>query len=789
MRGYLLLLPLLFALLAFERGEVTALVADDKAKAEKAGSARDWASWRGPEQNGVSRERDLPEKFSVVKKENVIFAVPHGSISSPIVLNNTVYLLGKAGEGATQQERVMAFDADTGKLKWEKKYNVWHTDIVEDRIGFTNMVGDVETGNVYAHLTSGEFICFDKDGKELWKRSTGEEFGRVSGYGGRVTSPIIDEDKVILAMPNASWGELTVGQIRMVAFDKKTGQIIWWGSGNYRVKDTYYSTPTVAVIRGERIIITGGGDGCVHAFQARTGKKVWTKKIEDGGGAINCSAVVQGDKVWIGHGEENTNNGTQGRIVCLDAGKIEKGEPKEVWRHDGVKVKFASPILNEGLLYVCDEAGKLYCFDAEKGGEPLWDFKFGTTTKGSPVLADGKIYIPDVDSKFNILKPTKDGCTRLQQVRFRGKGVVPVELHGSPAVVNGRVYFTTTEQFICIGKPDHKATPDKIPEGVKETGQPGEATHLQIVPADVTLKPGEGAEFKTVTYDDKGKRVGEAKAEWTKSGMRPPVWPIGITPPKPLPGAPPVIGGDLDAGPSVSAKFTSAKMPNGAYGTIVAKAGKLTGEARVRITPVLTYTQDFSKVPEGRTPAGWVNTMGKFSVVKGPDGKPALFKRNDNPSPPVARVNAYITGFDASDYTIESDVYSTKVRGKDQGDIGVGAMRYTLFLIGNDQELRLVTWDAQKRIEKKIPFPWKDETWYTMRLMATVKDGKGIVKGKVWPRGGKEPAEWTIEIEDPVPNTEGAALIYAFPNGTLSPQELGPAIYFANLKITPNGKK
>ena len=43
-----------------------------------------------------------------------------------------------------------------------------------------------------------------------WSRSLTEEFGRVSGYGGRVVTPIVDEDKVIVSMPNASWGELTM---------------------------------------------------------------------------------------------------------------------------------------------------------------------------------------------------------------------------------------------------------------------------------------------------------------------------------------------------------------------------------------------------------------------------------------------------------------------------------------------------------------------------------------------------------------------------------------------------
>jgi outer membrane protein assembly factor BamB len=757
-------------------------------------STKNWSFWRGPEQDGVSRERDLPEKWSLsskVKENNLVFASNYGSITTPIVQDGQVYLIGKTGDGPTLQECVRAFDADTGGLKWEHKFNVWHAGIVEDRLGWTHMVGDPETGNVYAHLTSGMFLCFDKAGKVLWQHSLTEEYARLTGYGGRVTSPIVDEDKVIVSLINGPWGELTVGNTRMVAFDKKTGAVIWWGSGGYRVKDTYYSTPVVSVIAGQRLILTGGGDGCIHAFKVRTGEKVWSFPFEDGGGAINCSPVVHGNKVWVGHGEENEGNGTQGRVICLDAGQVTDGKPKLLWKYDGIKVKFAAPILHEGLLYVCDAAGKLYCLDADKGGEPLWTFEYGKNTKGSPAWADGKIYVSEVDSKFHILKDNgREAPTPIHQYRFRGKGVTPVELHGSPAIVNGRVYFTTTEQLICIGKSNHKTPPDKIPAPVQEpeANKDEPATHIQVVPADVMLKPGESAEFHAYAYDSHGRRLGEVKVDWEKAAMLGLVYPIGLTPPPAPKGAgPPIINGELGATSGTSTKFTAAKAPNGQFGRVVAKSGELTGYTRIRVVPVLPYFNDFSKVPVGRTPAGWVNTMGKYSVVKGPNGQNVLKKRNDNAAPPVARINAYIGAPDASDYTIETEVYGTKLpdRGKDMPDIGVGANRYVLFMIGNDQELRLGTWDAQKRIEKKLPFPWKPETWYRMKLTA---DRKGVVKAKVWPKDQNEPEKWTIEIEDPVPNTEGAPMIYGFPNGVLDAKNPGPEIYYSYVKITPNGK-
>src|SRR5262249_26054411 len=150
-----------------------------------------------------------------------------------------------------------------------------------------------------------------------------------------------------------------------------------------------------------------------------------------------------------------------------------------------------------------------------------------------PVWADGKIYVSEVDSKFHILKPSREGCIRLHQWLFRtgGKGVGAIELHGAPAIVNGRVYFTTTRQLVCIGKPGHKTPADKILDGVKEPMEVGKATHLQVVPADVELRPGESAEFKVIAYDDAGRRVGEVKVDWEKAAMLPPQYPVNLKPP------------------------------------------------------------------------------------------------------------------------------------------------------------------------------------------------------------------------------------------------------------------
>jgi outer membrane protein assembly factor BamB len=355
--------------------------------------AADWVHWRGPEQNGVSREVDLPDRFSPNPKapnNNLIWTQPYGGRSTPLVMNGRVYIIDDASEGINEQERVVCFDADTGKPIWEYRFNIFLTDIVSARVGWTNLAGDPETGNIYAHGVQGLFFCFDKDGKVLWSHSLTEEYGRISGYGGRVNSPIVDGDLVIMGMLNASWGEQARGGNRFLALDKRTGKVVWWSQPSNELHGTYYSIPVVAVINGQRLLITGGSDGAVHAFKVRTGERMWSYTI--GAKAINVSPVVDGTRVYIAHGEENLDTTEMGRVVCLDAGKATNGKPELVWKVDGITDKFVSPIIHDGRLYLCNDEGKLYCFDGGTG-KILWTFKYGRDSAGSPVWADGKIYV------------------------------------------------------------------------------------------------------------------------------------------------------------------------------------------------------------------------------------------------------------------------------------------------------------------------------------------------------------------------------------------------------------
>jgi outer membrane protein assembly factor BamB len=744
--------------------------------------AADWTHWRGPHQNGVADDTNLPDKFGTDPADsnsNLIWKQPYGCRSTPTVMHGKVYIINSDGHGINEGERVMAFDAATGKVLWEHKFNVFFTDIVSSRVGWASTAGDPETGYVYAHGVQGLFWCLDGNtGKVVWSHSLTEEYGRVSGYGGRVVSPVVDGDLVIVGMINGSWGDQARGNNRFVAFDKKTGAVRWWSSPCELNKLTYNSIPVITNINGQRLLITGTADGAITAMQVNTGVKVWQYMFATQ--ATNSSPVVDGNLVYITHGQENPDNAVQGRVICLDASQITDGKPKLVWEDFGVKCDLSSPLIHDGKLYVPDDGASLHCYDA-KTGKRLWKYKYGRVARGAPVWADGKIWIAEVNSKFHILKPEATKCTELASVPFfSGKGV-STESEGTAAIVNGRVYFGTETDFYCVGtKQNNKTRNSGIEakqEEVRRTYNEVQATVTRystpvfavVVPGDVVLKPGESASFNFRTYDKDGNLVDQVKsAEWS----------LPLPPKTPAGAQPPALMGKIENG-----KLTvNAAPPPGQTGYVEAKVGNLTARARVRVAPVLPYNLDLSKVL-GPTPGGWVNTQGKYLVVE-TGGKKLLKKLADNAAPPVARANAYITMPDASNYTIQADASGASVNNN-MPDVGVINCRYTLQLNGNKQELRLLSWEAVPRIDKTIDYAWKPGEWHSFKLTVEPHGDKAMVRGKVWPRDKPEPAAWSIELEDPRPNLNGSPAIYGYATGIL-PGKPGAEGFFDNIKVTPN---
>lgn len=701
----------------------------------------DWTHWRGPMRNGTSEETDLISDWSV-QGENLLWRVDFTGRSTPLVFGDKVCVNGRVGEGIDRQEVAACYDVATGKRLWERRFNVYHTTVPWTRAGWPNPAIDAETGYLYLQGVGGNFYCLDTaDGSIVWWRNFMEEFGFMEGYGGRTQTPLIDGDSLIVTFSSTGWGSTLPPRHRLFSFDKRTGELVWISTPGTNLKDkNTQSTPAVTTVNGTRLIIHGNGDGHIYAVKAGTGEKVWDFHLSQRG--INTSAVVDGDKVYFAHSEENVGGGSMGRLVAIDiTGSGDVTGTHEVWRAD-LSIGFSTPALADGKLYVLDNSANLHVIDAADG-KHLSEVNIGRVGKASPVVADGKLYVTEVNGRMVIVDVSGDEPVVLDSEKIR-TGRRWAETYGSVAISDGRIFFTNEEGFYALGTPREAA--DGAQYSVAKGTQGGDATSLLVVPAEVNVRPGQEASFRVESFNQHGEPLGTTEAEWSLEGL----------------------SGSIEDG-RLAADFSAGTQA----GLVRATSGELSATARVRIVPDLPFTEDYEDLETGSKPPYQLGYMIPFSVAE-VDGGKALVK-----SPSTRKIHRHISFLgapDQHDYTITGDLKGTNEDNK-LPDVGLINSGYTLELMGEHQRVELRSWHSARRMYTAAPFAWQPGIWYRMRFEVTTDDDKAIVRGKVWPRGEAEPSDWTISTEDPHPIPAGSPGLSGY-----SPTP----IYFDNIEVTPN---
>ncbi len=163
------------------------LAADETASDPSMADPMDWPHWRGPEMNGISREKGLVDSWSPKGKgENLLWKRDDlAGRSTPIVMRGRLYTIVRDQPGTNREgEKVVCVDAATGETKWENRWNTLLSDVPDTRIGWSSVVGDPVTGNIYAQGVNGYFQCINVEtGESLWSHSLIEEYGLLSTYG------------------------------------------------------------------------------------------------------------------------------------------------------------------------------------------------------------------------------------------------------------------------------------------------------------------------------------------------------------------------------------------------------------------------------------------------------------------------------------------------------------------------------------------------------------------------------------------------------------------------------
>jgi outer membrane protein assembly factor BamB len=254
--------------------------------------------------------------------------------------------------------------------------------------------------------------------------------------------------------------------------DKQDGRVLWAdASPGANVLHGQWSSPAYAELGGVPQALFGGGDGWLYSFDARgdggKAKLLWMfdcnpkeSKYTLGGRAdrnhIIGTPVIHDGLVYVAVGEDPEHGEGVGHLWCIDPtkrgdvsselavhvdapdtplphrrnqaiikeqGEVARPNPNSaaVWHYPGFdangdgKLDFEETMhrtcgtvaIADGLLFVADFSGLFHCLDV-KTGTPHWTHDMLAAAWGSPLIADGKVYIGDEDGDICIFRLAKE---------------------------------------------------------------------------------------------------------------------------------------------------------------------------------------------------------------------------------------------------------------------------------------------------------------------------------------------------------------------------------------------
>jgi outer membrane protein assembly factor BamB len=410
--------------------------------------ALDWPQWRGPDRDGVSKEKGLLKEWPKDGPPLAwIFEDTGLGFSGPAIVGDRLYIMG-ARKDKTQ---VFALDI-SGKPK-----ELWACDV--GKVFTYQFWGDgprstptVDGDHLYALGGYGDLVCVQvKNGKEVWRKNLEKDMnGEMMSEWGYSESVFIDGDALICT-PGGPKGTVA-------ALDKKTGKELW-RSTDLTDKATYASI-MAAEIQGVRqyVVMTyidKVKGGAVAGVAAKDGKLLWYIPHFTGHSYATASTpIIKGNEVYI-------TAGYGAGCMLLEIGKngnnftVKNLYPKTVKKY--MKNQHGGVVLIGDHIYGHNETRGWVCQDWKSGKQEWEERNKLECTSGSIVAADGYLYLYSDEGESVLLQASPEGWIEKGRFVNTKKSQVPqnvatsqaAKLWTHPVIANGKLYLRDQEFLFC----------------------------------------------------------------------------------------------------------------------------------------------------------------------------------------------------------------------------------------------------------------------------------------------------------------------------------------------------
>ena len=385
-------------------------------------AAEDWPQFLGPERNGVYRGPALAEAWGAQGPRVVWRKTVGQGLSGPVVVQGRVILFHRVGV----EEVVESLDAGTGVTQWRHAYPTAY----RDDFGFDEgprAVPVVAGGIVYTFGAEGQLRAIDlAKGTLLWSIDTMRRFEVPKGFFGAAGSPLVEDGRVLANVGGRKGG--------IVAFEARSGKVLWTATTD----EASYSSAAGATIGGRRLAVFLTRAELV-ALDPATGaiqfQRPWRARMA---ASVNAATpLVIGDLLFM-----SAEYGPGAAVL-----RVEGATLTPLWASDEVLTNhYATSVHHNGYLYGLhgrQEFGQSLRAVELRTGKVRWSeerFLAGTVT-----LAGDRLVILRERGELVLAPASPEGFRPLARAQVL-RGVV----RAYPALADGFLFARNEDTLVCL---------------------------------------------------------------------------------------------------------------------------------------------------------------------------------------------------------------------------------------------------------------------------------------------------------------------------------------------------
>lgn len=370
----------------------------------------DFPQFLGPDRNAILAGPKLATDWAA-RPPAVLWRQPLGAAWSGFSI--------AGGRAYTQEQRddaecVTCYDLDTGKLLWLHADQARYASTIagEGPRATPTISGD----RVFTFGATGLLNCLDvATGRPLWRRDTAKDAGASVPEWGFTSSPLVLDGRVIVSAGGSRNKSL-------LAYAVADGAPVWGGGS----AQAGYSSPMLATLAGAPQVLSFNL-AFITAHSPDDGKVLWQYPWGVGYPHVAMPIVTGPDRVLFTSGY-----GVGAELLEIARDAAGRLAPRQVWKSNRLKAKFANPVLRAGFVYGLDD-GILVCVDAADGSLRWKEGRYG---HGQGLLVGEHYLLMAESGKLVLLRPTPDAPNELARFRvFTAKTWNPIALSGDLLLV------------------------------------------------------------------------------------------------------------------------------------------------------------------------------------------------------------------------------------------------------------------------------------------------------------------------------------------------------------------